>query len=125
MADPYDLSRFLEAQQHVYAQVCSELSGGQKTSHWMWFVFPQIHGLGRSGMAQRFAVSSIEEARAYLQHPVLGPRLRECTELVCAVRGRTIYEIFGSPDDMKFRSCMTLFARVDDQEHGIFERALR
>jgi len=124
MDDAYDLNRFLEAQKPVYARVCSELREGRKSSHWMWFVFPQIQGLGRSGMAQRFAISSVEEAGEYLQHPVLGSRLRECAELVCAVKGRTIHEIFGSPDDMKFRSCMTLFARVDDQEHSVFERAL-
>jgi uncharacterized protein (DUF1810 family) len=125
MSDAYDLNRFLEAQKPVYERVCSELRTGRKSSHWMWFVFPQIQGLGRSGMAQRFAISSIEEARVYLQHPVLGSRLRECAELVCGVTGRTIHQIFGSPDDMKFRSCMTLFARVDDKEHSVFERALR
>jgi uncharacterized protein (DUF1810 family) len=119
-----ELDRFVEAQDSVYARVCSELRQGQKRSHWMWFVFPQIQGLGRSAMAERFAISSIEEARAYLEHPVLGPRLRECTELVCAVTDRTIHDIFGSPDEMKFRSCMTLFARVAE-ERSVFERALK
>jgi uncharacterized protein (DUF1810 family) len=123
MPDPFNLNRFIEAQDPVYARVCSELRAGRKTSHWMWFVFPQIEGLGFSPMATKFAIASLDEARAYLDHPVLGPRLLECTQLVCEVTGKRIHEILGSPDDLKFRSCMTLFsrARADD---GVFEEAL-
>ena len=123
MPDPFNLNRFIEAQGPVYARVCSELRAGRKTSHWMWFVFPQIKGLGFSPVAMKFAITSLDEARAYLDHPVLGPRLLECTRLVCAVKGKTIHEIFGSPDDMKFRSCMTLFSRTADGP-GVFEEAL-
>ena len=123
MSDLFNLVRFIEAQAPVYARVCSELRQGRKVSHWMWFVFPQIEGLGRSGMARKFAISSLEEARAYLDHPVLGPRLRECTRLVCQIPETTIQEIFGSPDDMKFRSCMTLFSRADG-DNGTFQDAL-
>jgi uncharacterized protein (DUF1810 family) len=112
--DPYNLKRFEEAQAPVYARVCEELKRGEKTSHWMWFIFPQIRGLGRSPMAERFAIESLEEARAYLGHPVLGGRLRECTELVNAVEGKSALEIFGEPDDLKFRSSMTLFAKAGD-----------
>jgi uncharacterized protein (DUF1810 family) len=110
--DPFDLQRFVDAQDRVYAQVLDELRAGRKHSHWIWFVFPQISGLGSSAMAARYAVSSIDEARAYLRHDVLGPRLRECTRLVNAVQDRSIGEIFGSPDDMKVRSSMTLFAHA-------------
>ena len=106
----YDLQRFLEAQDGVYEEVLRELRAGRKTSHWMWFVFPQIEGLGYSSMAQRYAVDGRAEAEAYLHHPVLEARLRECTALVNAIEGRSVHEIFGSPDDMKFRSSMTLFA---------------
>lgn len=123
MSDLFNLVRFIEAQDPVYARVCSELRQGRKVSHWMWFVFPQIEGLGRSGMARKFAISSLEEARAYLDHPVLGPRLRECTRLVCQISETPVQEIFGSPDDMKFRSCMTLFSRADCDD-GIFQEAL-
>ena len=108
--DPYYLQRFVDAQASCFAQVLSELAAGQKHSHWMWFIFPQIHGLGSSGMAQRFAISGIEEAKAYLLHPILGPRLRECTALVNAVQGRAVGDIFGYPDDLKFHSSLTLFA---------------
>jgi len=124
MSDRFNLNRFVEAQNPVYSRVCSELRAGSKTSHWMWFVFPQIEGLGHSSMARTFALSSIDEARAYLEHAVLGPRLRECAQLVCAVRGKTIHEIFGSPDDMKFRSSMTLFARTASGD-SIFDEALK
>jgi uncharacterized protein (DUF1810 family) len=110
-AETHDLERFVEAQDRVYARVIAELRAGRKASHWMWFVFPQIAGLGSSPMAQRYAISGREEAAAYAAHPVLGARLRECTGLVNAVEGRTAHQIFGSPDDMKFRSSMTLFAR--------------
>lgn len=117
MNDQFNLQRFVDAQQPVFNAVCTELREGCKRSHWMWFIFPQIQGLGASAMARRFAISSIQEARAYLKHPLLGPRLRECSQLVAQVQGRSIAEIFASPDDMKFRSSMTLFARaaVDNQ----------
>jgi uncharacterized protein (DUF1810 family) len=112
MSDAFQLRRFIEAQEPVFAEVLAELRAGRKASHWMWFVFPQIEGLGHSSTAQYFAIRSLDEARAYLGHPVLGPRLRECTALVNAVRGRTATEIFGYPDDLKFRSSMTLFAHA-------------
>ena len=110
MSDPYELQRFVDAQAPVYAAACSELRRGLKTSHWMWFIFPQIAGLGRSAMAQKYALASRAEARAYLEHTTLGPRLRECTSLVNRVPGRSLFEIFGTPDDVKFHSSMTLFA---------------
>ena len=112
MSDTYDLQRFVEAQQPVYPRVVSELRAGRKQSHWMWFIFPQIEGLGHSAMAQRYAIGSRAEAVAYLEHPLLGPRLRECTRLVNAVADKDIHAILGSPDDMKFKSSMTLFARA-------------
>ncbi|MGA9088566.1 MAG: DUF1810 domain-containing protein [Bradyrhizobium sp.] len=112
MDDPFDLQRFVDAQAPVYPRVLAELRHGRKQSHWMWFIFPQLAGLGRSPMARRFAISSREEAAAYLGHGILGPRLRECTALVNAVEGRTILQILGSPDDLKFGSSMTLFAAV-------------
>jgi len=112
MTDPFDLQRFLDAQAPIYARVVAELRRGQKQTHWMWFVFPQLAGLGHSAMAQRFAIASREEAVAYLGHGVLGPRLRECTALVTAVEGRTAREILGSPDDLKFQSSMTLYGAV-------------
>ena len=104
MVDRFDLERFVEAQAGVYEQACAELRAGRKRSHWMWFVFPQIRGLGSSEMAVRFAISGLEEARAYLEHPVLGPRLRECARIVVGVEGKTVEEIFGYPDDLKFHS---------------------
>jgi uncharacterized protein (DUF1810 family) len=122
-ADPFDLQRFVDAQRAVYDRVIAELREGRKRSHWMWFVFPQIAGLGSSPMAQRYAIASRAEAAAYLAHPVLGPRLRECTRLVLAVEGRTLHDIFGSPDDMKFRSSMTLFAEAAPGEEA-FRSAL-
>jgi uncharacterized protein (DUF1810 family) len=112
MSDSYDLQRFVEAQAGVYERVCAELREGRKRSHWMWFVFPQIRGLGSSEMAMRYAISGLDEARAYLEHPLLGPRLRESAGIVVGVAGRTVEEIFGYPDDLKFHSSMTLFARV-------------
>jgi uncharacterized protein (DUF1810 family) len=112
MSDPYDLQRFVDAQRMVYANVVAELKQGDKRSHWMWFIFPQVVGLGFSSMAQRFAIGSPEEALAYLDHEVLGTRLRECTQLVLHVKDRTAHDIFGSPDDLKFRSSMTLFSAV-------------
>ena len=116
--DPFGLQRFVDAQRAVYERARAELASGQKRTHWMWFIFPQIAGLGSSHMAQRYAISSRAEAEAYLAHPVLGPRLSECTRLVTAVDGHSINEIFGSPDDMKFQSSMTLFAHAtpDNQE---------
>jgi uncharacterized protein (DUF1810 family) len=112
MTDPFDLQRFLDAQAPIYARVVAELRHGQKQSHWMWFIFPQFAGLGHSAMAQRFAIASREEAIAYLGHGVLGFRLKECTALITAVEGRTVREILGSPDDLKFQSSMTLFSAV-------------
>jgi uncharacterized protein (DUF1810 family) len=112
--DPFDLKRFVDAQEPVYRSVIEELRAGRKRSHWMWFVFPQLLGLGGSPMAVRYGISSLDEAHAYLRHELLGPRLRECTRLVNQVQGRSIGEIFGSPDDLKLRSSMTLFARASD-----------
>ncbi|KYF80555.1 hypothetical protein BE20_38460 [Sorangium cellulosum] len=112
MPDPYDLQRFVDAQAPVYDRVLAELRRGQKTGHWMWFIFPQMRGLGHSAMAHRYGIASKAEAEAYLQHPTLGPRLNECTRLVNKIEGCSLYEIFDSPDDMKFCSSMTLFARA-------------
>ncbi|RJG27221.1 DUF1810 domain-containing protein [Massilia cavernae] len=112
MDDQFDLARFERAQDPVYGAVLGELRTGRKTSHWMWFIFPQIAGLGRSSMAQHYAISSLEEACAYLAHPVLGSRLRECSALALAASAYAVDEIFGYPDDMKFHSSMTLFAAV-------------
>lgn len=111
-SDPFNLQRFVDAQAPVYGQVVDELRAGRKRTHWIWFVFPQIAGLGSSATAAHYAITSLDEARAYLRHDLLGPRLRECTQLVNAVRGRSIGQIFGSPDDMKVRSSMTLFAHA-------------
>jgi len=113
---PYDLDRFLAAQEHVYDGVLEELRRGRKTGHWIWFIFPQVAGLGPSAMSQHFAINSLNEARAYLAHPVLGTRLRECAGVVLATKGRTAEEIFGSTDAMKLRSCMTLFHRAAPDE---------
>jgi len=123
MKDAFDLQRFLEAQAGVYVYACAELRAGRKKSHWMWFVFPQIRGLGSSPMAMRYAISGMEEARAYLGHVVLGPRLRECAGIVVGAQGRTVEEIFGYPDDLKFHSCMTLFARAEEGG-GVFREAI-
>lgn len=123
MSDPYDLHRFVEAQDGVVKAVERELSEGAKRSHWMWFVFPQIRGLGMSMMAQRYAIGSLKEARAYLAHPVLGERLRKWTRLVLQVEGKSAQEIFGYPDYLKFRSSMTLFSRVAE-EGSVFHHAL-
>lgn len=123
MNDPYDLQRFVQAQDGVFDQVLSELEAGCKRGHWMWFVFPQISGLGHSELARRFAISSRLEAEAYLEHRILGPRLRECTRLVTLIEGRSIDEIFGRPDDLKFRSSMTLFS-CTASENQIFKDAL-
>ena len=112
MADPYDLQRFADAQAPLYDRVRRELRAGQKESHWMWFVFPQIAGLGRTPTSIRYAIRSLDEAKAYLAHPVLGPRLEECARLALDVEGRTARDIFGPIDEMKFRSSMTLFAEA-------------
>jgi uncharacterized protein (DUF1810 family) len=113
MSTTFDLDRFVQAQKPILAQVRRELGEGLKRSHWMWFVFPQLRGLGRSAMARRYGIMSLAEARAYLEHPVLGPRLVECTGLVNRCEGRAVHQIFGSPDDLKFHSSMTLFALAD------------
>ncbi len=123
MPDPFDLDRFVQAQDPVLAQVRLELADGRKRTHWMWFVFPQLRGLGHSPMAQRYAIASLAEAQAYLEHPVLGPRLTECTGLVLKVEGRSIHQILGSPDDLKFHSSMTVFA-LAQQHDPVFRRAL-
>jgi uncharacterized protein (DUF1810 family) len=115
--DPFDLRRFLDAQAPVYHTVVDELRAGRKRSHWIWFIFPQLAGLGSSPMAARYAICSLEEARAYLVNDVLGARLHECTQLVNAIAGCSIWEIFGSPDDLKVCSSMTLFAHATDDNH--------
>lgn len=117
------LERFVEAQDRVYDTVCDELALGAKTSHWMWFIFPQLKELGRSPIAKFYGIDSREEARAYWEHPVLGKRLLECTKLVLALRNKTANEILGFPDDLKFQSCMTLFSQVAPEE-GAFNQAL-
>ena len=124
MTDPYNLFRFVQAQKSVFEQACAELAEGRKQSHWMWFIFPQIKGLGHSFTATEFAISSREEAEAYLRHPILGSRLRRCTQLVLNVEGRSIEDIFGYPDYLKFRSSMTLFANAT-QENRVFKDALQ
>ena len=124
MPDPFDLERFVKAQAPVFEAALAELKAGEKRSHWMWFVFPQLRGLGQSSMAKFYGIGSLDEARAYLAHPVLGSRLKLCTEAVLAVERRSLHDIFGSPDDMKFRSSMTLFARASADEANVFRQAL-
>lgn len=121
--DPFDLNRFLKAQEEDYEHVLAEITGGQKRTHWMWYIFPQIDGLAFSSMSKHYSIKSLEEAQAYLRHPVLGSRLLECAEAVVAVEGRSIAEIFGSPDDLKLRSCATLFAFVSSSD-SVFDRML-
>lgn len=121
--EPFDLSRFVEAQASVYARVLDELKEGRKTSHWIWFIFPQLAALGQSATAKRYGIKSKDEAAAYLAHPILGSRLRECTGLVNQVDGSTAHDIFGYPDDLKFRSSMTLFAAAT-ADNAIFNDAL-
>lgn len=121
--DPFDLERFVTAQAAVIEDVRRELRAGRKQSHWMWFVFPQLKGLGRTTTAQHYGIGSLAEAQAYLAHPVLGPRLRECCELMLAVPGKSAHEILGSPDDLKFRSCVTLFSLAAPAE-DVFRRCL-
>jgi uncharacterized protein (DUF1810 family) len=123
MKDRFDFQRFLDAQAGVYDEVRAELTAGRKRTHWMWFIFPQIAGLGRSEMARRYSLSSLEEAKAYLAHPLLGARLRECAALVNETQGSSVDEIFGEPDNMKFHSSMTLFARAAGG--GVFDVALK
>jgi uncharacterized protein (DUF1810 family) len=126
MTEDFDLERFTQAQEPIYKRVLAELTAGRKQTHWMWFIFPQLRGLGSSATAQRFGIVSLAEARAYLRHPLLGARLRECTQLLSASSGRSIDQILGYPDDLKFRSCMTLFrlaASGNDAE--LFAGALR
>jgi len=123
MNDPHDLERFVSAQAPLYAEVTAELRAGRKTSHWMWFIFPQLRDLGQSPTAKLYGIASREEAAAYLAHPVLGPRLKECTGLVLAISGRNAHAIFGSPDDLKFRSSMTLFSMVAPEE-PMFKEAI-
>ncbi|HLY63202.1 MAG TPA: DUF1810 domain-containing protein [Terriglobia bacterium] len=123
MPDPFNLQRFVDAQDRVFTQVCSELRSGSKRSHWMWFIFPQIKGLGYSAVSVKYSISSLEEARAYLDHPNLGPRLRECTRLVNQIEGRSIEDIFGYPDHLKFHSSITLFAHAAPEDQ-VFQQAL-
>ena len=124
MDDPYNLQRFIEAQEPVYAQVCAELRQGRKTGHWIWFIFPQIRGLGSSETAQYFAITGRQEATAYATHPVLGPRLRECAALVLQIDNKSVEQIFGYPDNLKFHSSMTLFARTTE-DNQVFLDALK
>jgi uncharacterized protein (DUF1810 family) len=121
--DPYDLGRFVQAQKDDYARALAEIRSGQKRSHWMWYVFPQVEGLGHSSTSKRYSIKGKAEAEAYLRHPVLGPRLLECCEAALSIEGRSAHEIFGSPDDLKIRSCMTLFAQVSPAG-SLFERVL-
>ena len=121
--DPHDLNRFVEAQRDVYARALAEIRAGRKRSHWMWFVFPQLAGLGLSATSRRYAIRDLAEARAYLDHPILGKRLAECAEAALGVEGRSAFEVFGSPDDMKLRSCATLFSRVSPPG-SVFHRLL-
>jgi uncharacterized protein (DUF1810 family) len=121
--DPYELQRFIDAQDRVYNSVLCELQGGHKKGHWMWFIFPQIEGLGKSHTARRFAISCREEAEAYLRHPTLAARLRECTQLVIAAEGQSPEEIFGVLDSLKFRSSMTLFSHATS-DNAVFTEAL-
>ena len=122
--DPYTLQRFVDAQRGVFARAETELRAGRKESHWMWYIFPQIKGLGQSAMAQKYAISSVGEATEYLNHPELGNRLRECTRLVTAINGQSIEDIFGYPDYLKFHSSMTLFAHAT-KDNAVFMEALR
>ncbi len=122
-SDPFNLSRFVQAQENDYEQALAEIRSGRKRTHWMWFIFPQFDGLAFSSTSKHFAIKSLEEARAYLAHPVLGARLLECTHAVLRVEGRSAQEIFGSPDDLKLRSCATLFAQVSPSG-SVFERLL-
>lgn len=123
-ADPFDLNRFVTAQAPVIDAVLAELKAGRKRTHWMWFIFPQLRGLGRSPTAMFYGIASLDEARAYLAHPVLGPRLELCTGIVLGVDNRSVYDIFGSPDDLKFHSSMSLFAEAAGKGDSVFRQAL-
>jgi uncharacterized protein (DUF1810 family) len=122
--DPFDLSRFVDAQNAEYSQALAEIKSGRKQSHWMWYIFPQFDGLGFSWITKQYSIKSVAEAEAYLHHPLLGPRLLECAEAVVNVEGRSAHEIFGFPDDLKLRSCATLFAYVSPAD-SVFERLLK
>jgi uncharacterized protein (DUF1810 family) len=124
VSDPHNLKRFTSAQKGVFDVALAELEDGRKRSHWIWFIFPQLDGLGRSSTAQFYGIKGIEEARAYLAHPVLGPRLEECARAVLSVEGRTASEIFGYPDDIKLRSSMTLFAVASGDLGSVFARVI-
>ena len=123
MSDPFDLNRFVRAQEADYEGALAEIRSGRKRSHWMWYIFPQFAGLGPSAMSQRYAINSLAEARAYLAHPILGPRLTEIADAVLNVQGRTAHEIFGSPDDLKLSSSATLFALVSPAD-SVFQRII-
>ncbi len=123
-ADPFDLERFVTAQDPVFASAVVELKSGRKRSHWMWFVFPQLRGLGHSAMAEFYGIGSLAEARAYRMHPLLGPRLILATQTVLSVEGRSLQAIFGSPDEVKFCSSMTLFSLTTEDDQGVFRQAL-
>jgi uncharacterized protein (DUF1810 family) len=122
-SNDFNLHRFVKAQEHEYEPVLDELRSGRKRGHWIWYIFPQIQGLGQSKMSSRYAISNLSEAKGYLNHPILGPRLRECTEIVVGLTGRSIEQIFPYPDNLKFRSCMTLFAELP-ADPSIFKKAL-
>ncbi|MBS0423101.1 MAG: DUF1810 domain-containing protein [Proteobacteria bacterium] len=122
-SDPYGLDRFVQAQAHDFEIALTEIAGGRKRSHWMWYIFPQFAGLGFSAMSQHYAIRSAAEAQAYLNHPILGPRLMQCCETLLAINGRSAHEIFASPDDLKLQSCVTLFASVTPAD-SVFERVL-
>ena len=126
MTDPdlFNLERFVSSQAAVFSTVMEELTAGQKRSHWMWFIFPQLRGLGHSSMAKFYGIGSLDEARAYLGHTLLGPRLNLCTRTVLAVEDRSLHDIFGSPDDMKFRSSMTLFSLAAPNQENVYRQAL-
>ena len=121
--DPYNLNRFVQAQRHSYEQALSEVKNGRKASHWMWYIFPQFEALGFSPISRQYAIKSLAEAEAYLAHPILGPRLTECAEAALSVEGRSAHDVFGSPDDMKLRSCATLFA-LASPAGSVFDRLL-
>jgi uncharacterized protein (DUF1810 family) len=121
--DPHDLNRFVQAQENDYERALSEVKSGRKRSHWMWYIFPQFDGLAFSSISKRYAIKNVAEAKAYLSHPILGPRLIQCAEAALSVEGRSAYEIFGSPDDLKLKSCATLFAFVSPPG-SVFEQLL-
>lgn len=123
-SDPHHLARFLKAQERDYSHALAEIRRGRKQSHWMWYIFPQFRGLGHSAASQFYAIGSLDEAKAYLAHPILGHRLVECADAVLAVAGRSAHQIFGSPDDLKLRSCATLFAAASADAHSAFQQLI-